>query len=112
MDIGEIAHALGEVACGPLVRHLHMAPRLMRVEKHKQIGRAVTLIFAIVTLGLARRRWDWLAYFTNQLRWTFVEANHRTPGIGHFGIKVEHILHTGDISTVHFRNTPHLAEPR
>ena len=84
----------------------------MRVEKHEQIDRAAALIFAIVTLRLTRRRGDRLAYFTNQLCRTFIEANHRASGIGLFGIKVEHILHTGDISTVHFRNTPHLAEPR
>ena len=46
-----------------------MPPGFMRVEKHEQIGRAVSLVFAIVALRLTRRRWDWLAHFTNQLCW-------------------------------------------
>ena len=65
MDIGKIAHALGEVARGALVRHLHMPPGFVRVEKDEQIGRAVALIFVIVTLGLTRCRWNWLAHFTD-----------------------------------------------
>src|SRR3984957_8359667 len=88
MGIGQVAHALGEVTCGPLVRHLHMPPRFVHVEKHEQIGRAVALIFVIVTLGLTRCCWDWLAHFTNQLCWTFVEANHLAPGVALFRIKI------------------------
>ena len=52
MDIGQIAHALGEVARGSVVRHFYMPPGFMRVEKHEQIGRAVSLVFAIVALRL------------------------------------------------------------
>src|ERR1700722_11812652 len=36
--IGEIAHADGEVARGSLLRGLHMAPGLGRIQKHQQIG--------------------------------------------------------------------------
>ena len=111
VDIGQIAHAIGEVARGSMVRDFHMTPGFVCVEKHEQIGRAVAPIFAIVTLRLTRRGRDRLAYLTDQLCRTFVEANHRTPGIGLFGIKIEHFLHPGDISAVHLRNAPHLAEP-
>ena len=48
------------------------------------------------------------AHFNDQLCWTFVEANHWTPGIGLFGIKVEHILHTGDISAVRTSGMHHI----
>ena len=67
MDIGQIAHALGEAACGSPVRHVHMPPGFMRVEKHEQIGRAIAPIFVIIPLRLTWRGWDRLAYFTNQL---------------------------------------------
>src|ERR1700730_5375091 len=66
-----------------------------------RFGRAVALIFAIVSLGLTRRRW--LADFTNQLCWAFFETKPLTPGIGLFGLKVEELLHTGDIS---YRSLP------
>ena len=50
MRIDEIAHAHGKIPAGSLIRDLHMAPRLMRIEEHEQIGRAVAAILAVVTL--------------------------------------------------------------
>jgi hypothetical protein len=36
--IGEIAHAVGEIAGGPVIGHLHMTPGLVRIEQDEQIG--------------------------------------------------------------------------
>ena len=91
---------------------LHMAPGLVRIEKHEQIGRAIASIFAIVTFGLTWLRRDRLAYLANQLSRTFVEANHRMLWIGFFGVEIENVLHTRDIGTVHVRNAPHVPAPR
>src|SRR5438270_928155 len=60
MNISQIAHAKSEVASGSMLCDLHMAPGSVRIEKHEQIGGAVTPIFVIVTFGLAWRRRDGL----------------------------------------------------
>src|SRR5277367_6708531 len=78
-----------------------MAPGPVRIEKHEQIGRAIASIFAIVTFRLTRLRRDRLAHLANQLSRTLVEANHRMLWIGFFGVEIENVLHTGDLSTVH-----------
>jgi hypothetical protein len=62
VGVGQIAHADSKVFRGPLICHLHMAPGSMRVEKHEQIGSAITAIFIIVTLRLARLSRDRRCY--------------------------------------------------
>jgi hypothetical protein len=74
MDVGQIAHADGEVARGSMFGDLHMAPGPVRIEKHEQIGRAITSIFVIVTPRLTWLARDRLAHFANQLGWAFIEA--------------------------------------
>ena len=49
--IGEIAHAMGEVSRGSVIGHLHVPPGFVRVDEDEHIGRAVALVFAIVSLG-------------------------------------------------------------
>src|ERR1700730_356222 len=63
MDIGQIAHAIGEVPRGPVVRHFHMTPGFVRIEEHEQIGYAITSIFAIVSFRLTWASRDRLAHF-------------------------------------------------
>src|ERR1700693_2083089 len=106
MDIGQIAHAEGEVARRAMFGDFHMAPTLVRVEEYEQIGRAIAPIFAIVPLRLTWRRWDRLAYLANQLGWAFVEANHRMRRVGFFSIEIEDILHSGNIAAVDLRDAP------
>jgi hypothetical protein len=48
MDIGQVAHANGEILRGPLVCYFHMTPGSVRIEKHEQISGAVTSILAIL----------------------------------------------------------------
>src|SRR5271170_7903573 len=69
---------MGVVAGGPVIGHLHMTPGLVRVEEDEQIGRAVALVFAIVSLGLARRGRDRQTGLADQLGRAFVEANYRS----------------------------------
>jgi hypothetical protein len=54
--VGEIAHAMGEIAGGPVIGHLHMTLGLVRIEEDKQIGSAVALVFRnrIARVGPAR----------------------------------------------------------
>src|SRR5215470_19659497 len=46
-DINEVAHALGEITRGALVRHLHAAPRPTRIKADEQIDRAIATILII-----------------------------------------------------------------
>jgi hypothetical protein len=78
VNIGQTAHADSEILRRSPICHLHMAPGSMRIKKHEQIGRAITMVFIIVALGLARFGWDWLTYLADQLRRAFLEAHHRT----------------------------------
>ena len=84
----------------------------MSVEEDEQVDRAVAPILAVVAFELTRRGWDRLARFADQLGRALVEAHHRPPRIGGFGIEVEDILHAGDVGAVNLRNAPHVLAPR
>lgn len=58
MAIDEIAHAVGKVVCGAPLGDLHLASRMVGVEEDEQVGGAVALVFAAVTLQPARRDRD------------------------------------------------------
>ena len=112
MDIDKITHAGGKILSLTVIRDLHMTPGFVRIKKHEQIGCAIAAIFIIITLGLAGFCRDRLAHLADQLRRTFIEANHRMFRIGCFGVEIEHILHSCDVGAVHLRNAPHIALPR
>jgi hypothetical protein len=112
MDIDELAHAVGEVAGRAMVGDLDLAPGAVCVEEDEEIDRAVAPILAVVAFQLARRGRDRLARLADQLGRAFVEAHHRPPRIGGFGIEVEDILHAGDVAAVNLRNAPHVLAPR
>jgi hypothetical protein len=67
VHIDEVAHAVGEVARGPLVGHL---------------DRAVVAILAVVALELAWGGWDRRADLGDELGRALVEAHHRALGVG------------------------------
>ena len=110
------ASGAGKVSKRPVMLERLSITTRIRSRPERDIGKiaharqqgAITPIFVIVTFGLTWLARDRLAHFTNQLGWAFIEANHRMLWIGFFGIKVENILHTGDISAVHLRNAPHI----
>ena len=115
MHVGQIAHADGEVARGSMASViLHMAPGPVRIEKHEQIGGAITSIFAIVTFALARLcRTIGSRELLPISCVGLIEANHRMPWIGCFGVEIENVLHTRDMGLrVHLRNAPHVPAPR
>jgi hypothetical protein len=109
--IGEIAHAVGKIAGGPVIGHLHMTPGLVRIEEDEQIRCSVAFVFAIVSLGSARRGRDRQTGLADQPGRAFVEANYRALRIVVLGVQVEHVLHAGDVSAVDSRNTPHVFAP-
>jgi hypothetical protein len=67
MDIGNLAHAVGEVASCPMVGDLDLAPGAVRVEKNEQVDRAVARILVVVAFELARCGRDRLARLADQL---------------------------------------------
>ena len=50
---------------------------------------------------LARLGRDRLANLADELGWALIETDDRAPGIGRFGIEIEHIFHAGDEFAVH-----------
>ena len=82
MDIGKVAHAVGEVLGRPPVGDLHVTPGFVCVDKNEQIGRAITTVFAVEALQLPRLGRDGPAHLADQLGGAFVEADDRTFGIG------------------------------
>src|ERR1700733_6422751 len=112
MNVGQITHAGGKILRPSLFGELHMPPPLMRIEKYKQIGRAVALVFIVIALRLTRPGWNWLAHLADQLGRRFVKAHHRPLRIGRFGIQIQHLLHPRDVAAVNLRNAPHLPSPR
>ena len=82
MDVDEIAHASGVVFCRSPLGGLDLAPRTMNVEENEEIDRPIATILVIVTFELTRPGRDWLTDLTDELHRAFVEAYHRTLGIG------------------------------
>ena len=56
MDIGKLAHALGEVACRAMFGDFNFAPRAVRVEEDEQVDGAIAPILAVVAFELTRCR--------------------------------------------------------
>ena len=84
----------------------------MDVEKNEEIDGAVATVLVVVTFELAGRGRDWLTHLADELDRAFVEADHRSLGIGRLGIEVEHILHAGDVFAIDLGNAPHVVAPR
>src|SRR6202034_4599336 len=107
----QVTHAEGEVARREMFCDFHMTPGPVCIEEHEQIGCAIAPILAIIPLELTWCRRDWFAHLANQLGWAFVAANHWMRRIEFFGIKIENILHPGDIAAVDLRDAPHIPAP-
>lgn len=83
----------------------------MGVEEDEEVGGAVALAFAVIALDLARGGGDGPADLANELGRALVEADDGPGRIGGFGVKVEHVLHAGDILGVDLGDAPHVAAP-
>lgn len=92
MNVGECAHAGGEVDRGTAVGDVDLAPGSMHTEKDKRVGGSISLILAVVALDVAWVGRDWLPHLADELGWAFVETDYRVLGIGGFGIEIELIL--------------------
>jgi hypothetical protein len=83
----------------------------MHVDADEEIDGAVAVVLVVVTFELTRLGRDRPAHLADELDRAFVEADHRPPGIGRFGIEVEHVFHAGDIFAVNPGNAPHVLAP-
>ena len=52
VDIHKLAHALGKVDGGALLRDLDLAPGLVRVEDHEQVHCTLTPVLVVIALHL------------------------------------------------------------
>jgi hypothetical protein len=97
MDVSAVTHSGGRILRGSLLRHLYVAPRFMRAEKHEHVGGTVTAVCTVVALLLAGFGRDGLTHLADELCRTFVVANHRTLWIGCFEVKIEQLLDPCDV---------------
>jgi hypothetical protein len=63
VNVGEFAHAGGEVDRGTAVGDFDLAPGSMHIEEDKQVGGSVSPILAVVALDLA-----WVGRMAERLR--------------------------------------------
>ena len=112
VNVGEFAHAGGEVLRRAALGDLHLAPGAVRIEEHEQVGGAVAPVLAVVALDLPGLGRDRLAHLADELDRALVEADHRPLRVGRLGIEIEHILHAGDVVGIDLGNAPHLLAPR
>ena len=89
VDVDEIAHAACEVLRRPSVGDLGPAPGSVGVEEDKEIGRAVTPIFAVETLQLSRRCGNGQARLADELGRAFVEADDRVLWVWLLVVEIE-----------------------
>ena len=54
VNVDEIAHAVGEVGCRPLVGHLGVSPRPIHVDKHEDVRGAVAHVLVVDPRGRSR----------------------------------------------------------
>jgi len=94
-----LAHALGE---------LHLAPRAVHIKEDEQVRRPVAPVLAVIALDLSGPRRHRLAHLAGELDPALVEADQRPLRVRLLGIKIEHILHAGDVLGVDLRDAPHL----
>ena len=75
--------------------HPHVSPALKWREEHKQVLRAVTLVFVVDSFGLAGLHRHLLSGRPRDLHRLLIEADQRTLRIGLLPIKVQNVLHAG-----------------
>ena len=68
-------HLLDKVAFGPLVSDVDVTPAAQRLDEQKQISRAFSFVFRVMTRRLARTSGQRMAGFTRQLHGAFVKAH-------------------------------------
>ncbi len=86
VNVGEFAHAGGEVNGGAAVGDLDLAPGPMRVEEDQQFDRSVVLILAVGAFDLAQLGRDRRANLADELGRVLIETDNWAPGIGRFGV--------------------------
>ena len=81
-------------------------PALTRPEGDEEVRRPFTAVVVVIATALPRFGGDGLPDFTDQLKRTFVETDHRIVTVVGFGIQVENILHPRHKRPVHARDAP------
>ena len=110
VDIHELAHAQRELCAVRRSVTLDPAPGPVRVHDHEQVHRAVRRD-PNRPARPARARPGWAGAPGRSADWAFIKAHHRALRIGRLGVKIKHVLHTGDVVAIDLRNAPHLFAP-
>ena len=97
VHLDQLMHAAGEIVSRLAFGHLHVPPRLMRIEKYEQVRGAVAPVFLVDARGLTRPRRPWDARLTDEWDRGLIEAHHRSARVGDFAMEVEHLFHPRNV---------------
>src|SRR5262245_2967027 len=111
MHIHQILETMRHVQHRAALRDFNMSPATLWADKHKQVTRALALVFVILAFWSTRSSRNDRAHFADQLIRTLIKAHSRTPGVFDLGIQVQHILHMIDKPGAHRRDDPLLDAP-
>ena len=101
-----------KVTARAAVGDLRVAPRLVHVDKHEDVRRAVAHILVVEARRPAWLRHDRHARFADQLSRRLVETDDGVLFVRRFGVELEDVFHARDKLCVDLRDAPHLLLPR
>jgi hypothetical protein len=106
MPVDQLLHRHGEVVLGAACRAIDMPPTMQRLDAEEESGRAFAAIRIIVPSGLPRSGWQGVPRLTEQLLWTFIKTDLRTPYSIRLSLQLQAILPVPDQVRTHTGNTP------
>ena len=99
-----MAHLLGELPTTPALGHGHPTPAGKRLEGHRDVGGAPSLVLVVATsTGQTHSGGQWLADLGKELAGTLIETDHGHERIVRLFVEVEYGLHPPDERGVLFR---------
>src|SRR5262245_10137149 len=104
-------HSMGEVALGPLLRHLHVPPARLRFYEEKEVARAVAGVFVIIALRPPWLSRQWLPGLLDELLGSLIKVDLGPGRIIRLGVDFQDVFHGGDELRPHCRDAPLLLQP-
>src|SRR5512132_914709 len=105
-------HFMGKVHLGALLRHMHVPPASLRLDKEKEISGAIAFVLVIKVLGLSRLHGQREPGLFDQLLVRFIKVDLGTSRIIGLGVDLQHVFHRGDKLRTDLWDAPLLLQPR
>src|SRR5262249_21647311 len=105
-------HLMREIELRAALCDLDASPSGLRLDKQKEVARAVAFILIIVARELTWPAWQRRASLFDQLLIRLVKVDFRALRVIGGGIQIQHLFHGRDELATDSRNTPLLFQPR